>query len=187
MNVQVKKHLITVEKYDQMIIAGVFNEDNRLELIGGEIIEMSPIGIPHVAYVNKLNNLFSRHLLDEVIVSVQNPINLDTFSEPEPDIALLQPRDDFYTGGLAEPEDIFLLIEVADTSLEYDRTIKLPRYAQAGIMEVWIVNLNDQQVEIYRRPSPTGYLKTAKPDKNQPFTPLAFPHLELTTQIIFGP
>lgn len=186
MTVQVKRHLISVERYDQMIAAGVLHEDERLELLGGEIIEMSPIGISHAVCVNRLNKLFNRSLPEEFIVSVQNPIHLDMLSEPEPDIAILQPRDDFYAGGHPEPEDVILLIEVAETSLLYDRERKLPQYAQAGIPEVWIVNLIEQQIEVYTRPSPQGYQQTAIFNGKQTVTPVAFPQLTLKVSQILG-
>lgn len=186
MTIQTKRHLITVERYDQMITAGVLHEDEHLELLGGEIIEMSPIGIPHAVCVNRLNKLFNRSLAEEIIVSVQNPIRLDMFSEPEPDIALLQPRQDFYAGGHPEPEDIMLLVEVAETSLEYDREQKLPRYAQAGIAEVWIVNLFEQQIEVHQRPSPQGYQHTVIVKGAETVSPAAFPQMTLKASQILG-
>lgn len=186
MAVQIKRHLISVERYDQMIAAGVLHEDERLELLGGEIIEMSPVGIPHAACVNRLNTLFNRYLLEEVIVSVQNPIHLDGLSEPEPDVVLLQPRSDFYAGGHPEPEDIMLLVEVADTSIEYDRVQKLPRYAQAGIVEVWIVDLNKKRIEVYRQPSPQGYQQTTIVKGKETISPAAFPQLTLKAGQILG-
>lgn len=179
MTVQIKRHLISVERYDQMIAAGVLHEDERLELLGGEIIEMSPIGIPHAACVKRLNRLLNRKLSDQVIIGVQDPIHIDQYSEPQPDIVVLNLCDDYYAGGHPEPEDILLLVEVADTSLAYDREEKLPRYAQAGIVEVWIVNLIEQQIEVYLRPSPQGYQATAVIKEPQTFSPAAFPHLIL--------
>jgi Uma2 family endonuclease len=186
MTVRLKRHLITVERYDQMIAAGIFTEDERLELLGGEIIEMGAIGIPHAACVKRLNNFFTLKVGDRAIIGVQDPIHVDRHSEPQPDIVLLQRRDDFYAGGHPEPEDILLLIEVADASLLYDRLKKLPRYARAGIEEVWIVNLNNREVEVYRRPSPDGYLDSFHVQANQTLAPLAFPELQLTANLIFG-
>ncbi len=186
MTVQIKRHLISVERYDQMIAAGIIEEDERLELLGGEIIEMSPIGIPHAACVKRLNRFFNRKLGNQAIIGVQDPIHIDQYSEPQPDIVVLHLRDDFYAGGHPEPEDIILLIEVADTSLAYDREQKLPRYAQAGIAEVWIVNLMEQQVEVYLRPSPQGYQQTAIFNGNQAVTPAAFPQLTLKVSQILG-
>ncbi|GIK55132.1 MAG: hypothetical protein BroJett015_07950 [Chloroflexota bacterium] len=186
MTVQVKRHLISVERYDQMIAAGIIQEDERLELLGGEIIEMSPIGIPHAACVKRLNRLFSRKLDEQVIIGVQDPIHIDQYSEPQPDIVVLNLRDDYYAGGHPEPEDILLLVEVADTSLAYDREEKLPRYAQAGIVEVWIVNLIEQQIEVYLRPSPQGYQQTAIFNGKQTVIPVAFPQLTLKVSQILG-
>lgn len=186
MTIQIKRHLISVERYDQMIAAGIIQEDERLELLGGEIVETSPIGIPHAACVNRLNKLFNRLLPDEVIVSVQNPIHLDMLSEPEPDVVLLQPRSDFYAGGHPEPEDIMLLVEVADTSIEYDREQKLPRYALAGVTEVWIVDLNKKRIEMYQRPSPHGYQQTTIVKGKESVSPAAFPQVTLKVSQILG-
>ncbi|MFV9506274.1 MAG: Uma2 family endonuclease [Oscillochloridaceae bacterium umkhey_bin13] len=142
----------TVDDFARMREAGLLSEDDRIELLDGEIYVMSPVGPLHVAIVNKLNRILSQQLGDEAIVSVQNPIRLGDTGEPQPDLALLQPRADFYTTALATPAEILLLIEVADTSLAYDREQKLPRYAEAAISEVWIVDLASQTIEQYTQP-----------------------------------
>ena len=116
-----KPHLnifrLNVSQYHQMSEVGIFSENDKVELINGEIIEMSPIGRRHTACVNRLNSVFSQLLGKKVIIAVQNPIILNNLSEPEPDIALLQPRADFYESGHPQPQDIFLLIEVADSRI----------------------------------------------------------------------
>jgi Uma2 family endonuclease len=157
MSVQIAKHYINACEYERMIEGGVFDEGARLELIEGEIIEMSPIGKRHAACVGRLNEIFSRLASDNAIVWVQNPIQLDDYSEPQPDIALLLRRADFYADALPTPADVLLVVEVADTSVEYDRKLKLPIYARSGIPEVWIVNLPDELIETYARPSGDGY------------------------------
>lgn len=149
MSVQIAKRWFTVAEYDRMGETGILTEDDRVELVEGEIIEMSPIGRRHAAFVGRLTNLFSRLLAERAIVWVQNPIVLNDYSEPQPDIALLRRRDDFYERSLPMPPDVLLVAEVADMTIEYDRQIKVPLYARAGIAEVWLVNLVDEQVEIY--------------------------------------
>ncbi len=143
-----------------MARAGILTEEDRVELLDGQIIEMSPIGAPHLHAVNRLMHLFERLLLQQgnpppAVVSVQNPVRLGDLSEPQPDVALLEPRLD--PERLPGPEDVLLLIEVADATLEKDREVKLPRYAAAGIPEAWIVALPVDRVEVYRRPSENGY------------------------------
>jgi Uma2 family endonuclease len=157
MSVQIAKHYITACEFERMVETSVFEEGARLELIEGEIVEMSPIGKRHAACVDRLAELFREALGRQVIVRVQNPIQLDDFSEPQPDIALLRRREDFYEGALPTPADVLLLVEVADTSVEYDRQLKLPIYARARVAEVWIVNLPDERIETYSRPSGERY------------------------------
>ncbi len=147
----------TVEEYHRMGEAGILHEDDRVELIDGEIIEMSPIGKRHAACVKRLNALLSRLLGQRAIVGVQDPLQLSNYSEPQPDITVLKFRDDYYAERHPMPEDTLLLIEVADTTLAYDRGIKLPRYASTGVPEVWIVNLPDEVIEVYRQPGASGY------------------------------
>lgn len=155
---QIQRRLFTVDEYQQMIEAGIFGEDDRLELLGGEIVAMSPIGSRHAACVNRLNRLLVSALGESAIVSIQNPIRLDDLSEPEPDVALLKPQDDFYTDQVPTPTDVLLLIEVADSSVDQDRAVKLPLYARVGIAEVWLVDLIDGVIDAYRTPSSEGYL-----------------------------
>lgn len=157
MLVQLDRRLFTVTDYQRMIETGILQEGDRCELLNGEIVKMATIGRKHAAVVNRINKLFSRILQEAIIVSVQNPIELGAFSQPEPDIALLRWQDDFYESGHPQAQDVYLLIEVADTTLETDRAIKLPIYAQTGISEVWIVNLQDLQIEVYRSPIEDTY------------------------------
>lgn len=148
-------HRFTVDEYEQMIDMGILAESECVELIHGEVVEKMVVGPMHSATVNRINRLLTTQLLALAIVSVQNPIVLND-SEPEPDLALLAPRDDFYAPSKPKSSDVLLVIEVADTSLAYDREIKLPLYAQAGIQEYWIVNLAESKTEVYRQPLPTG-------------------------------
>ena len=133
-------------------------EDDRVELIEGRVVDMTPIGSRHSAVVKRLNSLFTRKVQGRAIVGVQDPVQLlQEQSEPEPDITLLKYREDFYSAELPKGEDVLLIIEVADTSLDYDRETKIPMYAQAKIQEVWLVNLLENCIEIYSSPSSAGY------------------------------
>lgn len=184
--VEVARKLFTVGEYEQMIKAGIFHEDERLELVAGEIVEMSPINVHHAACVKRLNHFFNQQLGERVIVSVQDPIRLDERSEPEPDIALLQPRTDFYIGGHPEPEDILLLVEVAESSLVYDQRVKIPLYAKGGVAEVWLVNLSGRKIESYRQPTFEGYQVTQTYRLRDTIYPQAFPDCLLMVADILG-
>ncbi|HEX8069660.1 MAG TPA: Uma2 family endonuclease [Pyrinomonadaceae bacterium] len=161
-SVRIAKYYFTVAQYERMAEVGVLSPDCRVELIEGEIVKMSPIGKRHAACVNRLNRLLGQALGTAAIVSVQNPIRLDDYSEPQPDVALLKPRADFYEQALPAPADVLLVIEVCDTTLEYDRQIKLPLYARAGLPEVWLVNLADEQIETYAHPAADAYQTNAR-------------------------
>lgn len=150
----------TVDEYYRMAASGILHEDDRVELIDGEIIEMSPIGKHHASCVKRLNVLLIRMLGQRAIIGVQDPLQLSNYSEPQPDITVLKFRDDYYAERHPTPEDTLLLIEVADTTLGYDRGVKLPMYAATGVPEAWIVNLSDDVVEVYRQPGPNGYGET---------------------------
>lgn len=186
MVVQVERRLFTVDEYYQMAEAGIFSEDDRVELIEGEIVEMSPIGSRHTACVKRLNRLLSRKLGDQAVISVQDPIRLSEFSEPEPDLALLQPRADFYAEAHPEPEDVLLVVEVAETSAGSDRTLKVPTYARAGILEVWLIDLADETIEIYREPSPRGYGEIRRAWRGNRLSTQAFPDIELAVDDVLG-
>jgi Uma2 family endonuclease len=147
-----RRHPITVDEYVRMGAAGVLGPEARIELIEGEIIDMPPIGAPHAGGINRLIAVLSRTVAGRAIVSAQNPIQLGVLSAPQPDLALLRPRDDFYARAHPGPEDILLLIEVADTSLAYDRETKLPLYARFQIPEVWLVDLVGGHLDIHREP-----------------------------------
>ena len=152
------RHRLTVDDYYRMAEAGILGEADRVELIDGEIIDMAPIGQDHAATVNGLNRTLIMVCGDHGIVSVQNPLRLDRFNEPEPDFVVFRPRADFYrTGARPGPADALLVVEVADSSLRHDRLVKLPMYARAGVAEVWIVDLRRRTVDVHRNPGPDGY------------------------------
>lgn len=186
MAVQLLRRQFTVKQYHQMVEAGILTEDDRVELLEGEIIEMSPIGRRHAACVNRLVRLFSQRLGDRVIVAAQNPVQLGDRSEPQPDIALLRPSADFYEAGHPQAQDIWLLVEVADTTVEFDREIKLPLYARSGVREVWLVDLNENAIAVYREPSLSGYGQVQQLQRGQELTVQAFDDLRLSVDEVLG-
>lgn len=160
MSAQLERHLFTVEDYYRMASAGILQPHDRVELIEGEIINMSPIGSPHAGCVMCLMNLFVRLLGDKANINSQNPVRLSDLSEPQPDVAVLKPRADFYRNAHPTPGDVLLLVEVSDTTLDYDRKTKLPLYANSGIAEYWIIDLNAEAIEIYTEPANGTYMQT---------------------------
>lgn len=153
----VTRRLFTVQEYHRMAEAGILCEDDRVELIHGEILQMSLIGSPHATAVRRLTTLLTYRLGLQVIINVQNPVSISEDSEPKPDIAVLPFRDDYYAGSGVTPKDVLLLIEVSDSTLKYDRNTKLPLYAEADIPEVWIVDVNKRRLEVYRQPEENRY------------------------------
>ena len=186
MAVELARRRFTVDEYYRMAEVGILSHQERVELVDGEIVEMSPIGSWHAACVAILNRLFSRLLGDRAVLWVQNPVRLGPRSEPEPDVCLLRPPLDSYRKAHPVPEDVLLLIEVADTTLQYDRSVKVPMYARAGIREVWIIDLAGDAVLIYRTPSPEGYLREGRVGRGGSFAPEAFPDATLAVDDILG-
>jgi Uma2 family endonuclease len=156
---ELAKRWITADEYERMGEAGIFPRDARLELIEGEIFEMSPIGSPHAACVDFLVYHFNEMARRRFIVRAQSPIRLNDFSEPQPDVALLRRRDDFYRGAHPTAADVLLVVEVADTTVVTDRSVKIPLYGRAGIPEAWLVNIPEGRVEVYSDPSGDSYLR----------------------------
>ena len=152
-----RRHRLTVSDFHRMGEAGIFAAGDRVELIDGEVIDMSPIGALHAAIVALLTAFLCRSVGSGVIVWCQNPIRLDDSSEPEPDIALLRPRADGYMSAHPGPEDVLVVIEVADTSLAYDLGVKVPLYARHGIPEAWVIDAATRQTRVFREPSAEGY------------------------------
>lgn len=176
----------TVDEYHRMAGAGILHEDDRVELINGEIIQMSPIGRRHAACVNRLNEVLTRNFSDVSLIAVQNPIVLSPLDEPQPDLALLRRRPDYYAMTLPGPEDVYLLIEVADASLSYDRDVKLPLYARHGIAEVWLVDLTGDQALVCSQPEAAGYQLVAVAARGDVLAPRAFPDRALRVETLRG-
>lgn len=153
MEVLLKRHTLTVDQYHQIFEAGIITEKDKVELVRGEIIAMSPKGSKHSFYVKRITDLFYERLRQQVVVSVQDPIQLDDYSESEPDIALSLPPLERYLDQHPKAKEVFLLVEVASSSLEYDKQIKLPLYAEAGIPEVWIVDIANREIIVAKDPN----------------------------------
>jgi Uma2 family endonuclease len=185
-DVRIPRRRFTTAEYHRMGEAGVLSEDDRVELLDGEIVQMSPIGLPHSSTVARLNALFSRRLGRRATIWVQNPLVLDRYSEPEPDLSLLSARVDFYASGKPRPRDVLLTVEVMDSSRSYDRTLKLPLYARAELREVWLIDVKAKLVEVYRRPALRGYREQQIFTRGQTITPLAFPRMRFRVNEILG-
>ncbi|MEI6067859.1 MAG: Uma2 family endonuclease [Methylococcaceae bacterium] len=151
------KHLTNITEWRRLGEANIFPPESRLELINGEILEMAPIGFNHAGHVIRLLNFFAPLISNKALVNAQNPIQLGDLSEPEPDFMLLKPNADFYSSRHPNANDVLLLIEVADSSLTFDQNQKLRLYALHGIPEYWLLNLNDECLEVYRKPNGEVY------------------------------
>jgi len=182
--VEVKRRRFTIEEYHRMAEAGILHEDDRVELIEGEIVHMTPIGRHHAACVAELNRLLLSAVGPRAVLWPQNPMTLPDETEPQPDIVLLRPRADRYLEDDARPRDVLLLVEVADTSQRYDRNVKLPLYARSGVPEVWIVDLPGETIEVYRRPTAGGYEQVERSGRGGGVSPAAFPEVVLTVDTI---
>lgn len=181
-----ERKIFTVRDYHKMIDAGVFVGNSDYELIEGEIVKKMTQGDFHIACINRLNRLFSRNCGDEIIVSVQNAVIIGDISEPEPDVALLKFREDFYSAGKATAEDVLLLIEVSDSTVKYDRNVKMRIYAEAGVAEVWLVNLPRQILEVHLEPEKGKYRLVKKYEKSESVAPSLLPDIKLKVSEIIG-
>lgn len=184
MAIEISKRLFTVHDYHRMVDAGILSEDDRVELIRGEIIAMSPIGPRHSAAVLRANQTLVRLVVDHAIVGVQGSIRLDEYDEPQPDLYLLRPKDDFYASGHAGPADIFLVVEVADSSLEYDSTIKMNLYAETGVPEYWIANVRDDCVIAFSDPSKNTYGTIQQFHRGQTIAPQLLPECRMLIDVL---
>jgi Uma2 family endonuclease len=183
-DVERARRCFTIEEYEKMAATGILAEDERVELIDGEIVEMSPIGDPHAAAVAALTNLLMNRVGDRAWFWGQNPVRVPPRSKPQPDLALLRVRP--YRREGATTADALLFIEVADTSLRFDRTVKLRLYARAGIPEYWIADVNTDTVEVYRSPSGERYADRQVFTRGASVAPLAFPDAVIAVDAIFA-
>jgi Uma2 family endonuclease len=183
----ITRHKFSSKDYHQMIEIGILGEDDRVELIDGEIVDMAAIGSHHSACTKKSHTFFTQKLGDRVLLGVQDPISLEDGTEPEPDIALLHPANHFYVNQHPTPADVFFILEIADTSFVYDRDVKLLKYAQAGIAEAWLLNLTTQEILACRHPSANGYSHIQTITRGQSLALLAFPNVVVTFDDLFVP
>jgi Uma2 family endonuclease len=184
--IQLTPRRFTAAEYHQMIEAGVFGDGERLELIDGEIVEMSPIGDRHAACVRRLNEVLSQLFAGQAIVDVQDPILVDAEYAPQPDLALLRPRADYYASQTPTAVDCLLVIEVADTSADFDRQIKMPRYARAGIAELWLVDLERDVVVVYQNPLGDSYQRVQVCRRSETIAFGAAQEIRILVQSILG-
>lgn len=181
------RHRLDVDTYHRMAETGIFGEDDRIELIDGDLIGMAPISQAHAATLAGLNEALVIACAGRAIVSPQNPVRLDRSSEPQPDLAVLRRRADFYaTGDRPGPADVLLIVEVADSSLSFDRTVKLPLYARTGIAEVWIVDLKRRALDAYRGLDSDGYRETTTHWAGEQVALVAAPEIVVRLDLMFG-
>ena len=176
----------SLERYEQMVEAGVLTKDDRVELLDGEIVEMASVGVRHQAVIDRLTHLFVTRAGDVVIVRVQGPLRLPPRSEPEPDVLLLERRDDFYNQQHPGAAAAFLVIEVADSSVRFDRTVKFPIYARSGVREAWLVDLTTDVIEVHRSPTTDGYADVSVFERGSHITPGALPDVRVLVDDILG-
>ena len=186
MTVPATKRLFNTVEFEQMGRSGILTEDDRVELIEGEILSMAPIGSEHASKVDRLARALQRGVRTDAIVRIQNPILLGESSEPQPDLAVVRYQEDFYAGAHPGPDNIFLLVEVAETSLEYDREVKLPLYAKWGISTVWLVNLLDRELAVYEQPQGERYERRHIAADHETLTVPAVPSCKVTVSEILG-
>jgi len=178
---------LTVEEFNALAETEGWDEDTRVELLDGEVVWMSPINDPHAGCVNRLTRLFTRRYRDDLaLVAVQNPIRIERYDEPQPDIALLQPQPDFYAHATATPADVLLLIEVADTTLRTDLGRKARIYASGGVSEYWVVDLNNRVLYVHRSPERGSYAERQVLAPGERVAPGFAPHIEVEVREVTG-
>jgi Uma2 family endonuclease len=186
MAVEIERILFTVDKYEKMIEAGILGEDDHVELIRGEIVKMTPIGLRHAACVARLVKLFEKKVGDVALVWPQNPVLVGGHSMPEPDVTLLKPAADFYTSARPTAQDVLLLVEVADSSVARDKAMKVPLYAEAGVEELWIVNLVKNVIEVYSDPIGNTYRQVRRARRGDTLPLLDQPGISVTVSEVLG-
>jgi Uma2 family endonuclease len=185
MTVELVRHRFTNDDVERMLESGILGPEDRVELIAGELIEMSPKGARHTATIIRLTELFSELFAGRALVSVQNDIVLGPLSRLEPDILLLRRRADYYHSRTPTAENALLLVEVAGTALRYDREVKVPLYAAAGVPEVWIVDLVGEVVEVYEEPAGERYRQITRYAAGEQMAPRAFPNAWIDVAALF--
>jgi Uma2 family endonuclease len=180
-------HRFRAADYYRMLEAGILHEDDRVELLGGQVVEMSPSGPLHAATTDRTGDVLAAATAGRALVRRQNPLDLGEWDAPEPDLAVVRPRADYYAEGHPTAADVFWLVEVADSSVVHDQRTKAALYAAAGIREVWVVNVPERVLEIYRAPGPPGYEDRQTHHQGERVAPLAFPELQLAVADLLPP
>lgn len=186
MAVEALRRRFNVDEYYEMARAGILGPEDRVELIEGEIVAMTPIGPRHSADVDRCTNILAPRLQGRAIVRIQGPVRLDDYSEPEPDVAILKPRADFYSHAHPGPEDVLLLIEVSETSADFDQRVRTPLYARFGILELWRVDVGRSVIVVHRDPGPEGYETILTVRRGEKLSPALLPDLEIEADEILG-
>jgi Uma2 family endonuclease len=184
MAVEISRRLFTVHDYHKMVDAGILCEDDRVELIRGEILAMSPIGPPHSAAVLRATQALVKIADGRAIVGVQGSIRLDEYDEPQPDIYLLRPKEDFYASGHAAGADIFLIVEMADSSLHYDCTVKMELYAETGVPEYWVADIRNECVIAYSSAGKKSYRKVETHKRGSVVVPRLLPECPIPVDVL---
>ena len=183
---RLRPHKFTVAEYDRMVITGILTKEDRVELLAGEIVEMSPIGLKHASCVKRLNRIFHQTLGDRVIIGVQDPLELGKEWQPQPDVMLLRPRADFYATRHPQPPDLFLLVEVSESTALFDQRRKVPQYAKEGILEVWVVRLDENCIVQYRDPTGRRYQSITQFRAGEFITIQLFPEVTIPVSQLLG-
>lgn len=184
MHVAISRRRFTTDEYHRMVDAGILCEDDRVELMGGEVLAMSPIGPRHGACVDRANKALVTAAGDAAIVRVQGSVRLDRYHEPQPDLVLLCPRTDYYASRLPGPDDILLVVEIADSSIEYDREVKARVYADAGVPEYWLADLTDNTVWVWSSPLEGAYRSVGQRRRGDSIAPALLPDVRLPVDVL---
>ena len=186
MTIYRKPYLFTVDEFQRMAQAGVFTDDERLELIAGEILEIGHMGHRHAACVDRLTALCAEQLARKAVVRVQGPLQVNKRSQSQSDILLLKPKSGFYEDRLPIPEDVILLMEASDSTLEYDRGVKLALYARNLVPKIWIIDLQSEMIEVYTQPKGNNYAEFRQFGRGEAITSAYLPELALDADSVLG-
>jgi hypothetical protein len=186
MAVEVSRRRFTADEYQRMGQVGILSRADRVELIDGEIVAKMTIGPRHAACVDRANRAFMTAVVGTTIVRVQGPVRLNLFNQPEPDLVLLRPRPDFYASAHPGPADILLIVEVAESSIDYDREVKGSLYARSAIAEYWLVDLNENVVLCYAAPGRGAYQQVRRYERGQTIAPRELPDCVISTDDLLG-
>jgi Uma2 family endonuclease len=186
MRMESVRKLFTADDVVKMAEAGLFGDDERIELIDGEIVEMTPVGARHMGCVNRATAFMTEAFGRKAIVSIQNAMRLNIHNMPQPDVVILKPRADFYVPVGPNPENVLFLVEISDSTLRRDRNVKLPRYAKYGIPEVWIEDLKRDVILVFRDPKGDQYQTQLTFRHGDTISPLAFPKSTFRVDDLIG-